>query len=152
MTDREQQQTGKEILQFFAQPISDFELPDPLIVHQSESLRIAIEVLQENRCGCVLVVDSNQKLIGILSERDVMLRICLSDVDLDANPVTAVMTRNPTVATVTQTIGATLNLMVSGGYRHVPVVDAGGKPLGLVSIRDVATALAEACPGALGKS
>ena len=59
--------------------------------------------------------------------------------------VEAVMTKDPEVLEQSQTIACALNKMSVGGYRHIPIVD-GGKPVGVVSIRDLVDFLVELFP------
>jgi CBS domain-containing protein len=86
------------------------------------------------RVGSVVVMQGSW-LAGILTERDV-LRAAASGSDLTKSPVSEWMTRNPITATPDTTIGEAAEVMLSNGFRHLPVVE--GRELnGMVSIRDV---------------
>ena len=86
------------------------------------------------------------RLVGIFTERDVLLRV----VDRGRNPVTLrlaeVMTAEPECLPQESTIAWVLNKMCVGGFRHVPVVDEAGRPVFVVSVRDVVEFLVEAFP------
>ena len=87
-------------------------------------------------CGSVLIIDGAGVMQGILTERDLMTRVLAKGVDADATSVTQVMTRNPRcVAPETKVADAVL-IMIERGFRHLPVVDAGGRVLGVFSARD----------------
>jgi CBS domain-containing protein len=86
------------------------------------------------RVGSVVVMQGSW-LAGILTERDV-LRAAASGSDLTKSPVSEWMTRNPITATPDTTIGEAAEVMLSNGFRHLPVVE-GSELNGMVSIRDV---------------
>lgn len=108
-------------------------MPEAVVVAPTDSIRRAIEVMVESSLGCVLVVEDD-KLVGIFTERDVMKRIVWKGVAQD-RPVSDVMTKDPTVLGPSDPVVLLLNRMVAGGYRHVPIVDMQGKPIGVVSVR-----------------
>lgn len=93
----------------------------------------AIEFLRERHVGCVLLVDG-ERLAGIFTERDLLLKA--EGVDR-RRPVSEFMTANPDVLRPEAPIVYALNLMSVGGHRHVPLVDGAGRPVGVVSMRDV---------------
>jgi CBS domain-containing protein len=86
------------------------------------------------RVGSAVVLQGSW-LMGILSERDV-LRAAASGKDLTASPVSAWMTRDPTTAGLDTTTEEAAQVMLQGGFRHLPVVE-GGTVKGVVSIRDL---------------
>jgi CBS domain-containing protein len=86
------------------------------------------------RVGSAVVLDGPW-LAGILTERDV-LRAAASGSDLTRSPVSAWMTRNPMTATPETTIEKAADMMLTNGFRHLPVVE-GRELKGVVSIRDV---------------
>lgn len=126
---------------FFARSLGLLNPPEAVSIHETESLKRALELLRDNRLGCVLVVDDSQKVIGIFSERDVVLKVALADYDLSGTPISEVMTRNPFVASMTSTIAFVLNMMAQGGYRHVPIVDEQHGPVGVISIKNIVQAI-----------
>ena len=71
----------------------------------------------------------------ICTERDLCYKVLAAG--LPANtPISAVMTRDPQAVPPDKALGHVLHLMFEGGFRHMPVVDESGVPLGLVSSRD----------------
>lgn len=95
----------------------------------------AVRMMKQRRVGAVLVVDGTG-LVGIFTERDALVRVLADERDPRTTRLAEVMTSNP------QTIGAdkpfahALHMMYEGGFRHVPVVEA-GRPIGIVSARDM---------------
>jgi CBS domain-containing protein len=86
------------------------------------------------RVGSAVVLQGSW-LAGILTERDV-LRAAASGSDLTRSPVSQWMTRDPVTATPDTTVGEAAEVMLTNGFRHLPVVE--GRSLkGVVSIRDI---------------
>ena len=75
-------------------------------------------------------------LTGIFTERDAAFGVLAAGLDADTTPVGAVMTHNPVTLTEDRPFGHALHLMYENGVRHVPIVDANRRPLGVVTARD----------------
>jgi CBS domain-containing protein len=119
------------------QPIRELATLRPAIaVSPSASVRQAIERMNQGRAGCVLVEDDGL-LTGIFTERDVLTKIVGTAVDLDRTSVDGVMTHNPESLSPDDKISYALNKMSIGGFRHIPLVDDAGHPVGVVSMRNV---------------
>ena len=85
--------------------------------------------------GAALIVSPLGELVGICTERDLCYKVLA--VGLDASTaISTVMTAAPQSVSPEMRFGNVLHLMYEGGFRHMPVVDAGGHPIGLVSSRD----------------
>jgi len=121
----------------------------PVILSRSASASDAMRAMQRRHRGCVLVTEdgtARSRLVGIFTERDVLLRI----IDRGRNPATLelseVMTPDPERLPARARVAWVLNLMSTGGLRHVPVVDEHDRPVGVVSVRDVVQFLVDAFP------
>jgi CBS domain-containing protein len=100
------------------------------------SLYDAACVMTRANCGSVLIIDSGNTLLGIVTERDLMTRVMAKGLDPAATHCSAVMTRSPrTVPPETKVADAVL-LMIERGFRNLPVITAEGKILGVFSARD----------------
>ncbi len=107
-------------------------------VHQispDTTLEDAIFALSRQKLDIVLVVD-NGELVGVLSVRDVLVRVGANYADKLRLVVRDFMTAKPEVLSPDSPIVFAINKMDVGGCRHVPVVEQ-GKPIGLVSVRNV---------------
>ncbi len=96
----------------------------------------AIKLMAERNIGSVLVMDG-EKLVGILSERDIVRRLLAPGLARDSTPVSAVMTKEPYCADAGKSVEACIALMNERRFRHLPVLDEGGKLLGMVSMGDL---------------
>jgi len=86
-------------------------------------------------------VMEGERLVGILTERDVV-RAMSGAFDAPMRPVIEWMTKRPTTAGPDTPVKEALRVMVEGGFRHLPVLD-GDQVVGMVSMRDIARALAD---------
>jgi CBS domain-containing protein len=117
----------------------------PLRVAPSASIRQAVELMNERGLGCVLAVEDD-RLVGIFTERDVLRKVIPRGRDVDRTSVGEVMTRDPECLTLEDGIAYALNLMSDGGFRHIPLVDAEGRPTGVVAMRDVVDYIVDMFP------
>lgn len=93
-------------------------------------------VMTRANCGSVLIVDTPGALLGIVTERDLMTRVLAKALSPEKTLVSEVMTRNPfCVAPETRVADAVL-IMIERGFRHLPIMGAGSKILGVFSVRD----------------
>jgi CBS domain-containing protein len=104
-----------------------------LTVEASLPLAEAAKQMNERAVGAVLVVERD-RVVGIFTERDVLRAVALGHVE--GADVGAWMTRGPETIEPTDSVAHAASMMIHGGFRHLPVVDA-GKPVGIVSIRDL---------------
>jgi CBS domain-containing protein len=125
-------------------PISELTLRDPILVDAETTVAAAVNAMNEHRTGCVLVAQGG-RLVGIFTERDVLTKVVFRDHG-SALKVESVMTRRPETLEATASIAYALNKMSVGGYRHIPVVERSGRPIGVLSVRDIVDFLVELFP------
>jgi len=100
-------------------------------------------------CGSILVMEPPDKLLGILTERDLMTRVLARALDPKKTLVTEVMTAHPICVPPETKVSDAVLTMLERGFRHLPIVGPGHKILGVFSIRDalpreIGTALSQA--------
>ena len=106
----------------------------PQTLDVSADVAQAIRLMHESAIDCVLVTDRG-RLVGIFTDRDAVLKIAGTRTDHRA--LRDVMTRDPVVLRHDDPIAVAINKMAVGGFRHIPIVDGGGLPTGVVSAKDV---------------
>ncbi|HEX3290165.1 MAG TPA: CBS domain-containing protein [Gaiella sp.] len=112
--------------------VSEIMTPDVLGLDPATSLVEAARRMNERRVGAVVVTEGD-RLVGIVTERDVLRAVATGAVD---GPVADAMTRSPETIAPDESAGQAAALMIHGGFRHLPVVD-GVDVVGMVSIRDL---------------
>jgi CBS domain-containing protein len=110
------------------------------IVDPEATLAEATTLMAENRVGSAIVC-SGDRLLGIVTERDVV-RAMSGSHDAAIRPVDEWMTRRPVTIGPETEVRDALRTMVDGGFRHLPVLED-DKIVGMVSMRDIATAMAD---------
>jgi len=115
----------------------DFCDQNPPSVAPESTVAEAIRLMLEARVGAITVVDAERVVAGIFTERDVMRRVAYAGLDPARTPLADVMTRAVELATEATTDSEALTVMLTRHYRHLPVVDAQGRLLGMASIRHV---------------
>lgn len=127
--------------------LSQLELKPPLAVSSQTPLRAAIEAMQGAGVGHILVCDDDQ-LRGIFTERDLVKRVFPSSISLD-EAIGGYMTANPTTIRRSDSVGWAIRTMHRGHYRHLPVIDETGQPIGILSVKHIVRYLVEHFPSAV---
>jgi CBS domain-containing protein len=105
--------------------------PSPAVcAAPEESIRNVLRMLREARSGAAMIC-RDEKLQGICTERD-LLRVLAAEGNLSAS-ISTVMVREPVTLKPHDSLATAINLMSGRGVRHVPIVDAGGRILGVLS-------------------
>ena len=108
---------------------------DLFSVGPDESIASVLAILAQRRIGALLVLDS-QRLVGILSERDCAIKVCMPGLSADSTLVRDVMTAAVLTVGPDQPLEDCMELMIARDIRHVPVV-SGDRVIGMISIGDV---------------
>lgn len=109
---------------------------DLLVAGPSDTIQTVVRIFQKEKKDCVLVFHK-KKLVGILSQRDIVQRVAGREKDLAKVTVERIMTRKPEFVHAQDPIAFVVNKMALGGFRHVPVLAEDGTPLSIITIRDV---------------
>lgn len=99
----------------------------PLTRTAEVSVFDAVAVMSEKNYGSVIIVDADEKVIGVVTERDVMNKLVAKGLDAKQTPLSAIMTENPRLAQETDDMVDWLRIMSNERFRRLPVVDAEGR-------------------------
>jgi len=116
---------------------------EPVTVEVEANLGEAVRQMISERVGAVLVTGREGVLVGILTERDFLTKIA-GQPGFGSLAVRDFMTPGPETVAPTDSLAFALGKMDAGGYRHLPVV-ADGKPVGVVSVRDILRHITRVC-------
>ncbi len=129
-------------------PISSLSFHKPITVETGRSVSDVILCMQEGDphhergTGCILVVEE-KKLVGIVTERDLMQKVIGRNLNSDQIIVDEIMTESPDSLMIDDPIAFALNIMHFDKCRHVPLVDENQVPVGIVSSKDIVAYSAE---------
>ncbi|HYQ71800.1 MAG TPA: CBS domain-containing protein [Gammaproteobacteria bacterium] len=115
----------------------------PLTVDPHTSLDEAVSLMRNHGIGCVLVTDAAGVLAGILTERDLLQKVAGRGLDPVQLQVADCMTAAPEYSKPAHPLGSALQRMVVSDIRYLPLVDDSGRPVGIVSSRDVIAYMAK---------
>jgi len=117
----------------------------PVTLWPSASLRQAIQTMVAHNVGALLIVDEDGHLAGILTERDLLMRVVGLHERFEDLPVSMFMTCEPETISLRDKLVFALHKMDCGDYRHLPVVDTERRAVGVISVRDMLRYLAALC-------
>lgn len=108
----------------------------PLLASPGEAVGDVMRRLAEAREGYAVVVDSQENILGVFTDRDALMEVNVDIADKASLPVSQFMTANVDTLAIEDRIVFVLHRMDVGGYRHVPIL-VDGRLAGIVSVRDV---------------
>ena len=110
---------------------------EPLTVDLKTTLTQAIKVMRDRNIGCVVVTGDAGKLAGILTERDLLLKVAGQGLDYDQCRVEDFMSPSPETSKQEHPLAYALHRMIISDIRYLPLVDEYDRPEGIISSRDV---------------
>jgi CBS domain-containing protein len=109
---------------------------DVVTIEPTVSIAAALKRLAERRIGALVVQGADNRLVGILSERDIVFALARDGAGILDAPVSQVMTRKVETCDLSETVSSVMERMTAGKFRHLPVVEQ-NRLAGIVSIGDV---------------
>ena len=101
--------------------------PKPLTRGPEVMVSDAVAAMSDKNYGCVIVTDTDEKVIGVVTERDIMNKIVGKGLDAKTTPLSAIMTEDPRLARETDDMIDWLRIMSNERFRRLPVVDSEGR-------------------------
>ena len=126
-------------------PISRLPLRDACTAGVDATIEFVVRQMAERRAGCVLLQDASGTLVGIFTERDFVNRVVAAGKDV-GGPVREVMTANPKTLARHDNVQKAVEQMGTDGFRHMPVLGDDGKPVGVLSVKEIIHYLVEYFP------
>ena len=117
--------------------------PTPTCCQPQHTIVEVAEVMKREDVGLIPITeDGTNKLIGVLTDRDIVLKVVAEERDPSGTAVSEVMTGDPIACQEQDTIENVMQQMAAHQVRRIPIVDSGGAIIGIVSQADIATRLA----------
>lgn len=120
----------------FTKAISCIKSPSVITLDEETTLGDTVKLMQDKKIGSV-VLTKDSELSGIITERDLLMKVLGLKDDWKSLKAKDIMTKNPQSLQSGDELAYVLNNMHVGGYRHVPIVDESNKPTSMISIKDV---------------
>jgi CBS domain-containing protein len=117
--------------------VRDIMTPDPQCVTEKDSIRDAARIMKDSDTGIVPVVDG-RKIIGMITDRDIAVRVVAEGKDPNGTRVNECMTKNVRSVREDATVNDVLDVMKGAEVRRVPVVNASNELVGIISMGDLA--------------
>lgn len=118
--------------------VRDVMTPNPDCVSSDADIQEAARIMKEKDTGVVPVVDGDKKVVGLLTDRDIVVRGIAEGKDLTNCSVKELMTKNIRSVRDDAPVDEVLTLMSSAEIRRVPVVNGQDEIVGIISIGDIA--------------
>ena len=109
----------------------------PVAIRPSETVMAAVHKLAKHDRGSIMVCNDEGKLLGVISERDIVRKCLTSGKDLDKTKIQDIMTIKVIVAKPEDDLSYAINAMKEAKIRHIPIIDAQEKAIGMISMRDL---------------
>ena len=106
--------------------------------HVNDSLNVAAALMWDHDCGSVAIVNDDGKLVGIITDRDVCMASYLQGQPLEKMLVNSAMSKHVIAAHAKHSLEDLEGLMATHKIRRIPVIDGEGRPIGIVSLNDIA--------------
>ena len=107
-----------------------------LTIEPTATVNAAVSMLTQHRIGALVVLGPDRRVIGIVSERDIVRALAERGSAALSEPLTSVMTRKVVTCSQSDTVGELMERMTMGKFRHLPVIE-GDQLVGIISIGDV---------------
>ena len=118
--------------------ISDYMSKDVCFVKPDCNTYDAARIMCENHIGCIPICDDSKNVVGILTDRDILLRAVACDKETKATPVSEIMTTNVYTCKCEDDISQAQNLMAQNQIRRIPITDEKCKLVGILTMGDLA--------------
>ncbi len=105
------------------------------MVSPYDDVRVAAKLMRDKKIAAVLVMEG-ERLVGIITERDMTCRVVAAGLNPDTAVCANIMTKNPDTLSPDDTASDAISMMRARNYRHLPVVK-GERVVGMVSVRDL---------------
>lgn len=119
--------------------VRDVMTPDPQCVRDGDSILDAARIMQSADTGVVPVIDGGKKIIGMITDRDIVVRLIAAGKDPQKSRVSEAMTKSVRKVDEDAKIDDVVELMSNAQIRRVPVVNRNDEIVGIVSLADLAT-------------
>lgn len=136
--------TGKgEFDMFFYDDVRVLHSPPAHTALETETVQQGMEKLCKADGGCIVVLNAQEHITGVFTERDYMKKVVLGRLDMQQTKMHEVMTKSPQTILSNASVALAVNTLSEGNFRHIPIVDSSERLTGLLSVKHLFHILAE---------
>jgi len=117
--------------------VAILEPAEAVSLPETATVSTAVRAMRDKRIGSILVTDGNGKLSGIFTERDVLARVVAEEIDPESHLIGDLMTRDPETIEPENSLAQAFHRMMVSDLRYLPLVDEEGRPVSIVTSRDL---------------
>jgi len=110
--------------------------PSFYTLDKSVTVKDAAIEMTKLKIGMVIIAE-NKQILGVFSERDIMVKIVAEGLNPETTPIEKVMTKKVMTVEMDQQLVEAWKIMQRGNFRHLPVIDQNGDPVGILSVKDI---------------
>jgi CBS domain-containing protein len=123
----------------------DIMTPGPTVCAHNQTIYEAVAVMEEENCGSVPIVDAQDRLCGIVTDRDIALALGTAEEAIDPRDIRLeeVMTEDPVAAMPEDELQTIVRMMEDNQVRRIPIVDQSRHVVGIIAQADIATQIPE---------
>lgn len=107
-----------------------------LSVRATDSVADAASLMNKNSVGCLMITDDQAKVVGIVTERDIVSKVIAKNLDARKTPICEIMTAKIVACTPATSLARAQQIMATHNIRHLPVIQDGAT-VGMISTRDI---------------
>jgi CBS domain-containing protein len=144
----ERQKENRPILTVstFGEPLAELRMPKVVCLNQNATLEECVQTMQAKKIGSVVLVNTQDEIVGIFTERDLLMKVVGKVPDLKKHKVKEYMTFDPMTLMPHDSIATVMHNMDIGGFRHVPIINQDGQVISLVSVKDILSFIIDRLP------
>ncbi len=120
---------------------------NPITVLESDTIGTAMDLLEKNKIGALLVCNEKEEPVGILTERDILRMVYAQRNDISENKVKDNMSTRMVIGLPEDDIEYIAKMITENRIRHIPIIDKNNKLCGIVSIGDIVKAKVDQAEG-----
>jgi len=116
----------------------DIMTVNPKVCRKDDTIFEAVKIMRDKDCGVVPIVDTDERCVGIITDRDICLSTVLNRLDSSKTKIIDIMTKEPITCSPEDSLDTVIHKMEVQKIRRIPVVDKNYHCIGIISEADVA--------------
>ncbi len=112
-------------------------VPNPVTINEHATVYEGVKLMEKHGIASLIVVNDDGRVLGVVTAKDIVLRVIARGLDPYTVKMRDIVSKPVTVVEPDEPLKSVINRMIGTGHGHIPVVDEGGRPIGIVTVDDV---------------